>query len=256
MTDRARQATASDAEQRLVYGINTVESLLQQQGARIQEILHDPVRPNPRLQAVLELARTRGVKVRALDRKELDRHSQQGNHQGIIAWMSTPAPGGEHELLAHIEPLSHPLVLVLDGVQDPHNLGACLRTADAAGVDAVIIPKDGAVGLTPVACKVASGAAERVPLFQITNLARVLKQLQQLGLWTVGLDGKAEQSLYDLDLQMPLVLILGAEGKGMRRLTREHCDYLARLPLSGQAESLNVSVATGVALYEALRQRR
>ncbi len=148
------------------------------------------------------------------------------------------------------------LLLVLDGVQDPHNLGACLRTADAAGVHAVIAPKDRSVGLTPVACKVASGAAERLPFIQVTNLARTLKMLaDRFGVWIIGAAGEAQQSLYEIDLKTPTVLVMGGEEKGMRRLTREHCDQLVSLPMSGTVESLNVSVATGVALYEVVRQR-
>jgi 23S rRNA (guanosine2251-2'-O)-methyltransferase len=148
-----------------------------------------------------------------------------------------------------------PLILVLDGVTDPHNLGACLRTADAAGALAVIVPKDKSATLTPTVRKVACGAAEVIPLVAVTNLARTLEKLQQRGLWVVGTAGEAEQELYQQDLTGPTILIMGAEGKGMRRLTREHCDYLVRLPMAGSVSSLNVSVATGVCLFEALRQR-
>jgi 23S rRNA (guanosine2251-2'-O)-methyltransferase len=148
-----------------------------------------------------------------------------------------------------------PLLLVLDGVTDPHNLGACLRSADAAGVQAVIVPKDRSASLTPVVRKVACGAAETVPLVAVTNLARTLKQLQQRGLWVVGTAGEAQQYIYELDLKIPTVIVMGAEGAGMRRLTRENCDYLARLPMAGGVSSLNVSVAAGVCLFEAVRQR-
>jgi len=149
-----------------------------------------------------------------------------------------------------------PLILVLDGVTDPHNLGACLRTADAAGATAVIVPKDKSATLTPVVRKVACGAAEVIPLVAVTNLARTLEKLQQRGLWVVGTAGEAEQEIYQQDLTGPLVMIMGAEGKGMRRLTREHCDFLVKLPMSGSVSSLNVSVATGVCLFEAVRQRQ
>jgi 23S rRNA (guanosine2251-2'-O)-methyltransferase len=148
-----------------------------------------------------------------------------------------------------------PLLLVLDGVTDPHNLGACLRSADAAGALAVIVPKDKSATLTPVVRKVACGAAEVIPLVAVTNLARTLEKLQQRGLWVVGTAGEAEVSIYDQDLTGPTILIMGAEGKGMRRLTREHCDYLVNLPMAGSVSSLNVSVATGVCLFEAQRQR-
>jgi 23S rRNA (guanosine2251-2'-O)-methyltransferase len=147
-------------------------------------------------------------------------------------------------------------LLVLDGVQDPHNLGACLRSADAAGVDAVIVPKDKAAGLTPVVRKVACGAAENVPFFQVTNLARTLRDLQERGIWLIGAAGEAESSLYQADLRGPLALVMGAEEQGMRRLTREHCDVLVNIPMAGSVESLNVSVATGICLFEAVRQRR
>jgi len=149
-----------------------------------------------------------------------------------------------------------PLILVLDGVTDPHNLGACLRTADAAGVTAVVIPKDKSATLTPVVRKVACGAAEVIPLVAVTNLARTLEKLQQRGLWVVGTAGEAEQQIYQQDLTGPLVMIMGAEGKGMRRLTRDHCDFLVKLPMAGSVSSLNVSVATGVCLFEAVRQRQ
>ncbi len=158
------------------------------------------------------------------------------------------------ELLERTE--TPPLILVLDGVTDPHNLGACLRTADAAGATAVIVPKDKSATLTPVVRKVACGAAEVIPLVAVTNLARTLEKLQQRGLWVVGTAGEAEQEIYQQDLTGPLVMIMGAEGKGMRRLTREHCDFLVKLPMAGSVSSLNVSVATGVCLFEAVRQRQ
>ena len=158
--------------------------------------------------------------------------------------------------VAHQGDAGDTLVLVLDGVQDPHNLGACLRTAEAAGVHAVIVPKDRAAGLTPVARKVAAGSAERVPVITVTNLARTLKRLADLGYWVTGLAGEAETSLFEADLTGPRVLVLGAEGEGLRRLTKEHCHQLVRIPMAGKAESLNVSVAAAVCLYEAVRQRR
>ena len=164
---------------------------------------------------------------------------------------------GEPDLDALLDDLvGPPFLLILDEIQDPHNLGACLRTADAAGIQAVIAPRDNAVGLTPTVAKVASGAAETVPYVQVTNLARTLDSLKARGIWLVGLAGEAEADLYGIDLQGPIALVLGGEGRGLRRLTRERCDYLARLPMLGTVESLNVSVATGICLYEALRQRR
>ena len=180
----------------------------------------------------------------------------EGVHQGVVADVSPSQVWGEamlDELLDRTE--GAPLLLVLDGVTDPHNLGACLRSADAAGALAVIVPKDKSATLTPTVRKVACGAAEVIPLVAVTNLARTLEKLQQRGLWVVGTAGEAEVSIYDQDLTGPTILIMGAEGKGMRRLTREHCDYLVKLPMAGSVSSLNVSVATGVCLFEAQRQR-
>lgn len=181
----------------------------------------------------------------------------EGVHQGVVAEVSPSQVWGEamlEELLDRSE--GAPLILVLDGVTDPHNLGACLRTADAAGALAVIVPKDKSATLNATVRKVACGAAEVIPLVAVTNLARSLEKLQQRGLWVVGTAGEAEMEVYDHDLTGPTVLIMGAEGKGMRRLTREHCDYLVKLPMAGSVSSLNVSVATGVCLFEALRQRK
>jgi 23S rRNA (guanosine2251-2'-O)-methyltransferase len=155
-----------------------------------------------------------------------------------------------------IERADKPLLLVLDGVTDPHNLGACLRSADAAGVTAVIVPKDNAASITPVVRKVACGAAEVVPFIQVTNLARTLKQLQDARVWIVGTTGEADESLYQQDLKGPIAIVMGAEGAGMRRLTKEHCDFLVKLPMAGSVSSLNVSVATGICLFEAVRQRQ
>jgi len=178
-------------------------------------------------------------------------------HQGVVAECNVAASSqlalNIAELLSGID--GAPFLLVLDGVQDPHNLGACLRSADAAGVHAVIVPRDRAVGITPVVSKVACGAAEHVPLIQVTNLARALRQLQDEGVWLLGADERAETSLFDADLKGPLALVLGAEGQGLRRLTREQCDVLISVPMAGSVSSLNVSVATGVCLFEAVRQR-
>ena len=178
-------------------------------------------------------------------------------HQGVIAQLKKIDNLGEGALDDILDKAgAAPLLLVLDGVTDPHNLGACLRTADAAGVHAVIVPRDRAAGLSPVVRKVAAGAAETVPLIQVTNLARTLRWLQERGLWLVGTDDEATQSLYDAKLTGPMAVVMGAEGAGMRRLTKEQCDLLVNLPMKGVVESLNVSVATGVTLYEVVRQRK
>jgi len=206
-----------------------------------------------------ELARAGGVSVERVGRDALERVTDGAVHQGVVAWVvPTPIRGDEalHELLAGLPDQGPPLFLVLDHIQDPHNLGACLRTADAAGVRAVIIPRDRAVGLTPAVRKVACGAAEWVPLIQVTNLARCLRDLQAAGVWVVGTAGTADTSIYQADLRGPLALVLGSEGEGMRRLTRETCDMLVNIPMVGAVESLNVSVSAGICLYEAVRQRR
>ncbi|OHC12877.1 MAG: 23S rRNA (guanosine(2251)-2'-O)-methyltransferase RlmB [Pseudomonadales bacterium GWC1_66_9] len=244
----------SDLER--IYGVHAVEALLRHHPRRVKQLWLAEGRQDPRVQALLELARQTRVPVGQRERRELDEWAE-GVHQGVVAEVSPSQVWGEamlDELLDRCE--GAPLLLVLDGVTDPHNLGACLRTADAAGVQAVIVPKDKSATLNATVRKVACGAAEVVPLVAVTNLARTLEKLRQRGLWTVGTAGEVEQELYGLDLRGPTVLIMGAEGKGMRRLTREHCDYLVRLPMAGSVSSLNVSVATGVCLFEAVRQRR
>lgn len=239
-----------------VYGVHAVEALLRHHPKRVKQLWLAEGRQDPRVQALVQLAGAVRVPVGQRERRELDEWAE-GVHQGVVAEVSPSQVWGENfleELLARKE--SVPLLLVLDGVTDPHNLGACLRTADAAGVQAVIVPKDKSATLNATVRKVACGAAEVIPLVAVTNLARTLEKLQQQGLWIVGTAGEATQEIYDLDLRGPTVLVMGAEGSGMRRLTREHCDYLAKLPMGGSVSSLNVSVATGVCLFEAVRQRR
>ena len=239
-----------------IYGVHAVEALLRHHPRRVKHIWLSEGRSEPRLQALLQLASEHRVTVGSAERRELDAWVE-GVHQGVVADVSPSQVWGEamlDELLDRHE--GPPLLLVLDGVTDPHNLGACLRTADAAGALAVIMPKDKSATLTPVVRKVACGAAEVIPLVAVTNLARSLEKLQQRGLWVVGTAGEAEKEIYQQDLTGPLVLVMGAEGKGMRRLTREHCDHLVKLPMSGSVSSLNVSVATGVCLFEAVRQRQ
>lgn len=239
-----------------IYGVHAVEALLRHHPKRVKQLWLAEGRQDPRVQALVQLAGEARVPVGQRERRELDEWAE-GVHQGVVAEVSPSQVWGENfldELLARNE--SVPLLLVLDGVTDPHNLGACLRTADAAGVQAVIVPKDKSATLNATVRKVACGAAEVVPLVAVTNLARTLEKLQRQGLWIVGTAGEATQEIFDLDLRGPSVLVMGAEGKGMRRLTREHCDYLAKLPMGGSVSSLNVSVATGVCLFEAVRQRR
>ncbi len=239
-----------------VVGINSVRTALRFGAEGVHELWLDRRRRDRRLLELATLAREAGISVRQLERDELDRAAEGANHQGALAWVRMPAARAEPDLDQLLAGIDGPaFLLILDGVTDPHNLGACLRSADAAGVHAVIAPKDNAVGLTPVAVKVASGAAESVPFVQVTNLARTLDRLKEQGIWLIGTSDDADTTLYQADLQGPLALVLGSEGKGMRRLTRERCDLLVRLPMLGRVESLNVSVTAGICLYEALRQR-
>jgi 23S rRNA (guanosine2251-2'-O)-methyltransferase len=247
-----------------VYGIHAVDSLLRQNSTAVQRLLLQAGRNDKRITGLLELAQNQGVTVVREPRAGLDK-MVSGRHQGAVAEMHDSAGAaahaasnlwGEAELLQAVEDKDGALlILVLDGVTDPHNLGACLRSADAAGVDAVVVPKDNSADLTPVVHKVACGAAEVVPFVRVTNISRTLQALQARGVWLYGTDGEAEKSLYDSDLTTSLALVMGAEGKGMRRLTREQCDFLIHLPMAGSVSSLNVSVAAGIFLFEAVRQR-
>ncbi|QQD17665.1 23S rRNA (guanosine(2251)-2'-O)-methyltransferase RlmB [Spongiibacter nanhainus] len=238
-----------------VFGLHAVESLLRRDGGKVVEIYVQQGRRDKRLGALIDLAKSHSVAVVECPRAKLD-DLVSGRHQGVVALAEAAPSFDEKALPGLLAERPDALVLVLDGVTDPHNLGACLRSADAAGVAAVIAPKDNAVGLTATVRKVACGAAESVPFVAVTNLSRTLKALQDAGLWVVGMAGEAEQMLYDIDLKGPVALVMGAEGSGLRRLTREHCDFLAKLPMAGSVSSLNVSVATGVCLFEAVRQRR
>lgn len=239
-----------------IYGVHAVEALLRHHPKRVKKIWLAEGRSEPRVQALVALAEQARVAIGQCERREMDAWVE-GVHQGVVAEVSPSQVWGEPMLEELLDRAAGaPLLLVLDGVTDPHNLGACLRTADAAGALAVIIPKDKSATLNATVRKVACGAAEVIPLVAVTNLARTLEKLQQRGLWIVGTAGEAEQELYQQDLTGPIVLVMGAEGKGMRRLTREHCDYLVKLPMAGSVSSLNVSVATGVCLFEAVRQRQ
>ncbi len=240
----------------LLFGINTVEAALTHDPKNILELYIEADSHNARLKELSEKAREAGVKPHARDKAALDKMTGGARHQGAVARYRTPPPRAENELYALVENAQKDtLLLVLDGVTDPHNLGACLRSAEAAGVTAVVVPKDRAAGITPTVRRASSGAADRVPFFAVTNLARTLKALKDKGVWLVGLAGEAPQDFYQLDLKGSLAIVIGSEGEGMRRLTAEACDFLARIPMKGAVESLNVSVATGVTLFEALRQR-
>jgi len=233
-----------------------VQAALDVPVSRIKEIWLAADRQDQRVEALLTAAREQGIVVHKAERETLDKIAPEVQHQGCAARCKPLESLDEKGLLDLVENLSEPaFLLILDGVQDPHNLGACLRTAEAAGVHAVVAPKDRASGLTATAVKISSGAAERVPFAQVTNLSRLIKDLQQLGVWLVGTSGDAQQSLFEVDLKGPVAIVLGAEGKGIRRLTRENCDEVIFIPMQGEAESLNVSVAAGVCLFEGYRQR-
>lgn len=240
----------------LLMGIHSVDSALSRVPGQLRSITIAQESRNPRVLALAEKARTAGIRVLTEARGVIDRRCDDQRHQDVIADFEAANLGTEKDLEQLLESLdSSPLLLILDGVQDPHNFGACLRTAEAAGVHAVIVPKDRSAGLTPVARRSASGAAEVLPILFVTNLARVLRQLKQHGIWLAGTADDSGQQLYQADLSGPLGLVMGSEGKGMRRLTAELCDFSLSIPMEGSVSSLNVSVATGVCLYEALRQR-
>lgn len=239
-----------------VFGLHAVHSLLQRNPSRIAVLLVLETRSDARMGEILELAEKAGVPIRRAARQELDQMVPGVSHQGVVAETGGSRSLGESDLQGFLHALDGaPFLLILDGVQDPHNLGACLRTADAAGVHLVIAPRDRSAPLSAVARKVACGGADHVPLLRVTNLARTLRELKDAGVWLYGAAGDAEKTLYDTDLKGPLALVLGGEGKGLRRLTREHCDGLVSIPLSGSVASLNVSVAAGICLFEARRQR-
>ncbi len=241
-----------------VFGLHAVEAVLKHNGDSIQQLLVLQGRSDQRLLPLIERATRLGITIREVDRAALDEQIG-GVHQGIAALCpNLKLERSEGFLEQLLQSLQHPpFLLVLDGVTDPHNLGACLRTAEAAGVDAVIVPKDKSALMTPTVRKVACGAAESVPFIAVTNLARTLKMLQEEHrIWVMGAAGEAEKSIYTTDLKGPLALVMGSEGKGMRRLTREHCDNVFSIPMAGEVSSLNVSVSAGVCLFEAVRQRK
>lgn len=240
----------------VIYGIHAVQAVLATDPARFIDVMVLKGRQDERLVPVLNELAMLGISIQQVGRKALDDKTQGASHQGIVARVKAGRQYNENDLEVILSNTENPLLLVLDGVTDPHNLGACLRTADAAGVSAVIVPKDKSAQLNATARKVACGAAEVVPLVRVTNLARAMRTLKEQGVWFVGTAGEADHDVYDTKLVGPLALVMGAEGDGMRRLTRETCDELIRVPMAGSVSSLNVSVATGVCLYEAVRQRR
>ena len=247
--------SSSPSKTQILFGFHAVTVRLKTAPASVQEILFDATRKDQRMRGFLEKAEAAGAKLVESDDDRLKALCGTHRHQGVVARVKAVAQSHSlDEVLEQVE--GPPLVLVLDGVTDPHNLGACLRVADGAGAHAVVAPKDHAVGLNATVAKVASGAAETVPYLMVTNLARSLNELKERDIWVIGTSDQAEKTLYDLDLTGPVALVLGAEGDGMRQLTAKTCDELVRIPMQGAVESLNVSVAAGVCLYEALRQRQ
>jgi len=255
-----RRTSKSDAKKNvsndLIFGLHAIQAALEVPVSRVIEIWLSDERHDARITELENAAKKQDIKIHKVPREELDERVPDMQHQGGLARCRPLSNLDETYLFKLLEDLNEPaFLLILDGVQDPHNLGACLRTAEAAGAHAVIAPKDRASSLTNTALKVSSGAAERLPFIQVTNLARVLRELQQNGVWLVGTSGDCDTDLFAADLKGSLAVILGAEGRGIRRLTREHCDQVVYIPMQGGAESLNVSVAAGVCLFEASRQR-
>ncbi|GAA0496212.1 MULTISPECIES: 23S rRNA (guanosine(2251)-2'-O)-methyltransferase RlmB [Tatumella] len=240
----------------IIFGIHAVEALLERDPQRFQEVYILKGRDDRRLQPLVSALETQGVAVQVTTRQWLDSKAEGAVHQGIVALVKPGRQYQEGDLPDLLEKTEQPFLLILDGVTDPHNLGACLRSADAAGVHAVIVPKDRSASLNATAKKVACGAAETVPLIRVTNLARTMRLLQEYHIWIVGTAGEADHTLYQSKMTGPMALVMGAEGEGMRRLTREHCDELISIPMAGSVSSLNVSVATGICLFEAVRQRQ
>ncbi|BBN60017.1 23S rRNA (guanosine(2251)-2'-O)-methyltransferase RlmB [Hydrogenovibrio marinus] len=240
-------------KQEQLFGIHAIEKLLKQSPHLIYALSVQKGPLNKRVQALVDQAKRLDVTVNTEAKSFFNQ--VEGVHQGVIALVAKQADLTESDLVKMVEEINNPVFLFLDEVQDPHNLGAILRTADATGVDAVVIPKHNSVGLNATVRKVACGAAETVKLVVVSNLARTLKDLQQKGMWMTGLAGETDQTIYDMDFKGSVGLVMGAEGTGLRKLTRESCDHLAAIPMVGSVESLNVSVATGVTLYEVYRQR-
>ncbi len=238
-----------------IYGLHAVRVMLERHPERVNAIRLAERRDDPRVREIEELARLHKRPIQRVDAHALKQQLGDVAHQGVAADITPLPPWTEDQLFVALQSASHPLILALDGVQDPHNLGACLRTADACGALAVVIPRDRAAQVTPTVRKVAVGAAETTPVVAVTNLVRTLKLLQQAGLWVVGADAEGARLAHEVDLTGGIVLALGAEGTGLRHLTRQTCDWMVRLPQLGAVESLNVSVAAGMLLYETVRQR-
>lgn len=239
-----------------IYGINAVQTLIDHSPNDIEQLVIGQ-KKSGRIRELIEQAENSNIDISMVDPNVLQNLVGDVIHQGVVAKCKMPTVKGEKELISILESAKPPyLFLLLDQVQDPHNLGACLRSADACGVNAVIAPKDGSSPLSATVIKVSSGAALSVPYIQVTNLVRCMQLLQEYGVWLVGASGNATQTIYETELSGSLGIVMGSEGKGLRRLTESHCDYLVRLPMAGIVESLNVSVATGVCLFEVVRRMK
>ncbi|KJG35168.1 23S rRNA methyltransferase [Photobacterium angustum] len=239
----------------MIFGIHAVKAVLASDPVRFIEVFVLKGREDDRLLPLVTELQSLGITIQEAGRKALDDKVKGASHQGIVARVRPGKQYNENDLDDLLVDKENPLLLILDGVTDPHNLGACLRNADAAGAVAVIVPKDRSAQLNATASKVACGAAEIMPLVRVTNLARTMRALQDKGVWIVGTAGEATHDIYQSKLTGPLAIVMGAEGEGMRRLTRETCDDLIKIPMAGSVSSLNVSVATGICLFEAVRQR-
>lgn len=254
--NKSRREGGREKQNQYLFGVHAVQAAMQRQPDKVKQLFIQRGRSDQRVDQLVSAARQMGVSIQVADKDKLDEWSEGLVHQGVVAFYTGGNLWSENDLDEILEAAEKPLLLVLDGVTDPHNLGACLRSANGAGVDVVIAPKDKSVGLTPVVRKVACGAAEETPFIQVTNLSRALKELQDKGVWVIGLADEEDGALYSAQLNRPVALVMGAEGKGLRRLTRENCDEIVAIPMAGGVSSLNVSVATGVCLYEAVRQRQ
>lgn len=240
-----------------IYGIHAVLAAVSKNNGNVERLWIQRGKGNKKYSDIIEKAETAKLNVSWADKNELDKLVDHGAvHQGVIASIKNISVGTDNDLNEMLDNLTaQPMLLILDGVMDPHNLGACLRTADAAGVHGVILPKSKGVTVNATVCKVASGAAENISIFEVSNLARTIGNLKQRGIWIIGTADKAEQEIFSIDLSGPVAIAMGNEGKGLRRLTQEECDHLAAIPVHGSVSSLNVSAATAVCLYETVRQR-
>lgn len=241
-----------------IFGLHAVNQMLETSPDRILNIWIQQAINSESVRSLHEVINNLGLSVQIVPRATLSRMTKNQNHQGVIIEIKPAKKKTDNDLddVLELNKDNNPLYLILDSVQDPHNLGACIRTADAAGVTAIILPKDRAASINETVRKVASGAVENVTVISVVNLVRAIKKIKESGVWVVGADGEAEKSIYDMNLKVPTAIIMGGEGKGMRESIQKECDYVASLPILGQIESLNVSVATGVILYEVIRQRR